>query len=371
MSEHRIVIKINYENKCKYYKARLNDSIKDIKIKIQDNEGFPFKFQKLFFKNQLLENNKTLYDYGIKNKTNLDLTLEPYEKILIFIQLILGQKIIFSLSKNTKIEKLKYKIQKKELINEKFILKYNNILLEDGKTLEDYKITNNSIIYLYLDGFFEFSKIYANYSNRNICLNIINGSSKIKDIKKKLSKIINIPYSELVLYLDDMILDDNEIVNLDIDKDYTFKLFIKTKTNFIKSYNENNTKDNIDDIDSHDNGFANLRKLKELIERRYHSVQRLGLLKNDNKKLNDEKTLYDYSITKNISNGGMNIFLKGPSCTYTIMAELSDTVKEFKKRIIQEKNIFINNLLYAGNILKDEFILANYNVHNNSTIFLI
>ena len=204
MPAYRIILSVTHATKVKFYKVRLNDSIKDIKIKIQDKEGFPVKFQNLFFNSQLLENDKTLSDYKIPKNSNLDLTLKVDEKILIFIQAISGQKITFSLNKNIKIEELKGKIQKKELINEKFILKYHNILLEDEKTLEDYKIENNSIIYLYLDEPFEFVKIYINFSNRKICLNIINDLSKIKDIKIKLSRIIDIPYSELVLYLNDI-----------------------------------------------------------------------------------------------------------------------------------------------------------------------
>ena len=123
------------KNNYKFYNVRLNDSIKDIKLKIQDKKGFPVKFQRLYFNNQLRENDKALSYYQIPKESNLDLVLKPEEKILIFIQPISGQKITFSVSKNIKIEKLKQIIQKKEIINAEFRLKYHNILLEDGKTL--------------------------------------------------------------------------------------------------------------------------------------------------------------------------------------------------------------------------------------------
>ena len=354
----RLIIKITHANIYKFYKVRLNDSIKDIKIKIQDKEGFPVKFQKLFFNKQLLENDKTLSYYQIKKNSNLDLTLESNEKIFVFIQPILGRKITFNLSKNTKIEKLKFKIQKKEIINEQIILKYHNILLEDGKTLKDYNIVNNSIIYLYLKEDYEFIKVHIDFSGRNICLNIINGLSKIRDIKKKLSKIINIPYSELVLYINDKILDDNETLYLDIDGKYTFKLFIKTNTFFAKTSNEIKE-------DNKANGKDALEKLLMLYECNLREC--LNLNDDEDKKLNDNKKLYGYSKP----NYGINIFLRGTYSTYCIIFDVYNTVKEFKETIKQEKKIFVNNLTYGGKILKDELTLAEYNVQNNSTIFLL
>ena len=135
MSRHRIIINIILENNHKSFNVGLSDLIKDIKLKIQDKKGFPVKFQQLYYNNQILENDKTLSYYQIPKESNLDLILKPEEKILIFIQAISGQKITFSVSKNKKIEKLKQIIQKKEIINAEFRLKYHNILLEDGKTL--------------------------------------------------------------------------------------------------------------------------------------------------------------------------------------------------------------------------------------------
>ena len=356
MSDHRIVIKITHENNYKFYKVRLNDSIKDIKLKIQDKKGFPVKFQQLYFNNQLLENDKTLSYYKITKESNLDLALKSEEKILIFIQPISGQKIAFSVSKNKKIEKLKQIIQKKEIINAEFKLKYRNILLEDGKTLDDYKIANNSIIFLYLNKFFEFVKININFYKRKICQNIINGLSKIEDIKRKLSKIINIPYSELVLYIEDKILNDNEIVNLDIDEDYTFKLYIKS-TFFIKSGNENKKKNELSIKD------LNESRMKSKPDE-YNFWRPLNIKDDDeNKNLDDNKELCeDY---------GINIFIKNTYTTYALIFDVSKTVKEFKKALIQKKHIFVGNLIYGGKILKDEFTLAEYDVQNNSTIFLL
>ena len=356
MSRHRIIINIILENNHKSFNVGLSDLIKDIKLKIQDKKGFPVKFQQLYFNTQLLENDKTLSNYHILKDSNLDLILKSEGKILIFIQPVSGQKITFSVNKNTKIEKLIRIIQKKEIINTEFKLKYNNILLEGGKTLEDYKIANNSILDLSLNKSFEFIKIYIYFDKRKIFQNIINGLSKIKDIKTKLSAIINIPYWGLVLYIDDEILDDNKIINLDIEKNHTFKLF--QKTFFIKSENENKKENKLSS-----KNFINLRMAIE-------PDKCNNLLQPHNIKDNDDDQILDNN-KKLCNDYGINIFIKNTYATYTLLFDVSKTVKEFKKALIHKKHIFVDTLKFGEKILQDEFTLAEYNVQNNSTIFLL
>ncbi len=123
MSDHRIKIKVRYDSNIKFYKVRSINSIKDIKIKIQDKEGFQVKFQNLSYNGNLLEDDKTLFDYSIKNDSILVLDLKPINKILIFVQPKNGTKILLNVIENEKIEKLKLKIQKKEKIYDKFFFK--------------------------------------------------------------------------------------------------------------------------------------------------------------------------------------------------------------------------------------------------------
>ena len=178
--------------------------------------------------------------------------------------------------------------------------------------------------------------------------------SKIEDIKKKLSKIINIPYSELVLYIEDKILDDNKIVDLDIDEDYTFKLFIKS-TFFLKNENGNKKENKL--------------SAKDLMELRMKlEPDECDFLKPSNIKDDDDDNS-NFDIFKKIRDDyGINIFIKDK---YTLIFDVFKTVKEFKEALIKKKHIFVDTLKFGGKILKDEFTLAEYDVQNNSTIFLL
>ena len=52
-----------------------NDIIENVKAKIQNKEGIPPAQQRLFFKEILLEDNRTLCDYNIKPDSKLVLVL--------------------------------------------------------------------------------------------------------------------------------------------------------------------------------------------------------------------------------------------------------------------------------------------------------
>ena len=53
-----------------------DDTIQNIKKKIKIKEGIPSELQLLFFNGQPLEDNKTLNDYNIQNKSNLHLAFK-------------------------------------------------------------------------------------------------------------------------------------------------------------------------------------------------------------------------------------------------------------------------------------------------------
>jgi uncharacterized repeat protein (TIGR02543 family) len=67
----------------------------------------------------------------------------------IFVKTLTGKTIALEVEANDNIENIKGKIQEKEGVSPSIqILKFNNLILEDGKTLVDYNIQKESTIHL-------------------------------------------------------------------------------------------------------------------------------------------------------------------------------------------------------------------------------
>ena len=118
----RYLIKIENNQKSSLYIVCPKDSIEKLKTKIQDKTGIKIKFQNLYFKNILLDNNKNLHDYNISSSSTLWLEIKPQEKIIIFVKSTFGQSITLETNRNQKIGKLKEKISIKEKIPKNLVI---------------------------------------------------------------------------------------------------------------------------------------------------------------------------------------------------------------------------------------------------------
>jgi len=154
-NEMQIFIKnLNGKNITLYVKQ--SDTIRDVKLKIQEKEGIHPYFQQLSFNGKILSDSDYYYsklaDYNIQDKSTIFLTLRKNEIMQIFVKTLTGKTITLRVKPLDTVKSVMNEIQEREGIipPDQQILIFSGKQLEHNRSLADYDIKKEQNLHLIL-----------------------------------------------------------------------------------------------------------------------------------------------------------------------------------------------------------------------------
>jgi len=297
------------------------ETVEDVKKKVEDQIGIPVPDQTLLFDDNELDDPTTLNENGIKHGNTLD--LKPAMKI--HVKHWDGTKLTLDVKPDDTLDSVK------ETVNEELgIPKPQQRLTFDGKplrkdskTLEEYKIQDQDTLHL------EPMEVHVKTPDGKTLTFRVEPTDTIEDVKDKVEEKIGLPVPD-----QRMLFDGEELKNDPTLEDYDIQngdtLFLDPMKIHIKHYDgriitlDVQPDDKIDDI-------------KERVEEKAEIPKEHQRLTFNNVPLDDpESTLRDYDIkhddTLNLE--PMEINVKTPDGrVLKLPVEPTDTVQDLRKKI--------------------------------------
>ncbi|CAF4144068.1 unnamed protein product [Rotaria sordida] len=148
------------------------------------DHDIPLYQQQLLFKDKLLENHRTLSYYDIHMQSRVLLFLRGTGSMKIFVKLPIVKTVTLKVDPNDTIKDIKMKINDKEHIKVEYQqLVFDNIQLEDSKTLLDYNIQQKSTLELFIP---DEMQVYIKTQNGKIITLAVHPNDFIEDVKIKI-----------------------------------------------------------------------------------------------------------------------------------------------------------------------------------------
>ena len=213
------------------------NTVVQVKHMILEKQGVPPAVQQFIFTGIQLENGRKLSDYNIQHESTLHVELRLGDGMQIFVKTYVGKTITLEVEPSDTIEEVKTKIQARNGIPpHEQRLTFAGKQLEDGKTLSDYNVQKEDLIYLIIQ---RESPVTVKTTSGEFTVPITTiKERKVHDLKYCIWEMKQIP-PECQIILRDRVLDlDDEIssgdaVYLQIQQDPVFTVFVARNSEII------------------------------------------------------------------------------------------------------------------------------------------
>ena len=344
------------------------------------------------FADQQLEDDQYLSYYGIGRKSSIDLALNYFSWGQIFIKTLTGKSIAMAVKCTDKVDRVKSELETREGIPaDQQRLSFVGKQLEDGRTLSDYCIQNESTLDLSLrirGGMKIFVQIQDQWPSYNFMRTTISLkvelSDTIKDVKRKIQDKIGVLSPNIIqklrmnFSLHGPVLEDNKTLgDYHIGQEFTLYLTLDHRQWFMKIYVR--TMDGrVIDLEVDKDGSDTIENVKDRIRNKEGFPVDKQQLVFEDKILSvcNRSTLTDYHIKEKsiiFLFLKMSISIKASNGTTFILLLLpGDKIADIKAKIedIQRIPAEDQELFHDGICLENASTLADCNIQEYSFLDL-